>query len=195
MAFLGPSAHHYSTRLLPIVRRDMASTKLARLLFAQGGYCFFCGEPLARTSASIEHLVATSNGGRNDDENCVACCAVLNRLLGSMSLKEKIQVVLNQQGKFKCPSNVGSAKKVAHNGKLPAKSKKAATIDTALQDLQRRGAARPRSVKTLKRTLHALFNKELTEKQLGELIVQLEATGLVQITEQTVGYAFRHGGT
>jgi len=40
------------------------------------------------------------------DENCVACCKAVNALLGSMSLKEKIQVVLNQQGQFKCPNLV-----------------------------------------------------------------------------------------
>jgi hypothetical protein len=151
----------------------MATSKLDRLLFAQGGLCFFSKQPLARASASIEHLVATSNGGKNDDENCVACCTALNRLLGSMSLKEKVQVVLNQPGKFKCPNKVGLPKKVAGAGKAPAKQMQPTAVQAALQDLQRRGAARPGSVKTLKSTLHALFKKELTEEQLEEIIVQL----------------------
>lgn len=40
-------------------------------------------------------------------ENCVACCKTVNTLCGSLSLKEKIQVVLNQRGKFRCPNGNG----------------------------------------------------------------------------------------
>jgi hypothetical protein len=74
-------------------------------MFAQGGQCFFCKKSLAKNEASVEYLVASANGGRNDDENCAACCKSINKLLGSMSLKEKIQVVLNQRGHFKCPND------------------------------------------------------------------------------------------
>ena len=72
-------------------------------MFVQGGLCFFCKQPLPKAEASVEHLFASSNGGSNNDENCVACCKSVNALLGSMSLKEKFQVVLNQKGQFKCP--------------------------------------------------------------------------------------------
>ncbi|MGL6334488.1 HNH endonuclease [Aeromonas jandaei] len=61
-------------------------------MFVQGGLCFFCKQPLPKTEASVEHLLASANGGSNSDENCVACCKAVNRLLGSMSLKEKFQV-------------------------------------------------------------------------------------------------------
>ncbi len=77
---------------------------LDRLLFAQGGMCFFCNAQLSKADASIEHLVAQANGGSNDDANCVACCKAVNALLGSMSLKEKLRVVLNQKGRFICPN-------------------------------------------------------------------------------------------
>ncbi len=66
--------------------------------------CFFCKAPLPQSEASVEHLVASANGGGNGDENCVACCKAINALLGSMSLKEKIQLVLNQRGEFRCPN-------------------------------------------------------------------------------------------
>ena len=69
----------------------------------QGGQCFFCRQPLPRGEASIEHLVASANGGTNSEENCVACCRTLNSLLGSKSIKEKLQIVLNQRGDFSCP--------------------------------------------------------------------------------------------
>ena len=88
----------------------MPTTALDRLMFAQGGVCFFCKEPLPPAEASVEHLVASANGGGNNDENCVACCRSLNALLGSKSLKEKIQIVLNQKGQFKCPNRTAAEK-------------------------------------------------------------------------------------
>lgn len=81
------------------------TTHLDRLLFAQGGQCFFCRKPLPKAEASVEHLNASANGGTNDDGNCVACCKALNHLLGSKSIKEKMQIVLNQRGNFQCPGN------------------------------------------------------------------------------------------
>ncbi|BAL23732.1 HNH endonuclease [Azoarcus sp. KH32C] len=83
----------------------MSTPHLDRLLFVQGGLCFFCKQPLPRAEASIEHLVASANGGTNGEDNCVACCRTLNSLLGSKSIKEKIQIVLNQHGDFRCPKN------------------------------------------------------------------------------------------
>src|SRR3954471_8737843 len=82
----------------------MPTRPLDRLMFAQGGLCFFCKQPLTKADASVEHLMASANGGSNGDENCVACCKAVNALLGSMSLKAKFQVVLNQKGQFKCPN-------------------------------------------------------------------------------------------
>src|SRR5512145_76431 len=93
----------------------MPTKPLDRLLFTQGGVCFFCREPLPQSEASVEHLVASANGGGNGDDNCVACCKALNALFGSMSLKEKIQLVLNQKGHFKCPNKAG-ARKAAVSG-------------------------------------------------------------------------------
>ena len=46
--------------------------QLERLLFLQGQRCFFCQQAISPGEASVEHLIATSNGGTKDDENCVA---------------------------------------------------------------------------------------------------------------------------
>ena len=105
--------------------KPMPTTPLDRLMFAQGGLCFFCGQSLPKNEASVEHLVASANGGNNNDENRVACCKAVNALLGSMSLKEKIQVVLNQQGRFKCPNGTGSIRSAA-SPKAATKSSSAA---------------------------------------------------------------------
>jgi hypothetical protein len=83
--------------------------QLDRLMFLQGGLCFFCKQPLPAGDASVEHLLASANGGTNSEENCVACCKAINALFGDKSLKEKLQVVLNQRGQFKWPRGNTSA--------------------------------------------------------------------------------------
>jgi len=87
----------------------VAKKTLERLLFAQGGQCFFCKKTMTRSEASVEHLLSSSRGGTNNDNNCVVCCKTLNSLFGNMTVKEKIQIVLNQTGKFECP-NTDNAK-------------------------------------------------------------------------------------
>lgn len=91
----------------------MATKPLERLLFAQGGRCFFCAKVLQKDEASVEHLVPSARAGSNADDNCVACCKSLNSLLGSMSLKEKVKVFLNQKGDFHCPNGAAA---VAEHG-------------------------------------------------------------------------------
>ena len=88
-------------------------TQLDRLLFEQGGNCFFCHKNLSKSEASVEHLVAKANGGPNHEDNCVVCCKALNSLLGSKTLKHKIQVVLNQKGSFKCPAQSAPTEEAA----------------------------------------------------------------------------------
>jgi CMP-N-acetylneuraminic acid synthetase len=70
----------------------MSTKSLDRLMFVQGGLCFFCKKPLSKADASVEHLLASAKAGSNHDDNCVVCCKSFNALLGSMSLKEKFQV-------------------------------------------------------------------------------------------------------
>lgn len=87
--------------------------KLDKLLFIQGGKCFFCDGELPRNIASVEHLLPKSLKGNNSDDNCVACCKSINQLLGSMTLKEKLRVLLNQKGEIKCPRvKTGSSEQI-----------------------------------------------------------------------------------
>src|SRR5574343_914870 len=96
------------------------TTHLDRLLFAQGGQCFFCRKPLPKAEASVEHLLASTNGGTNDDGNCVACCKALNHLLGSKSIKEKMQIVLNQRGNFQYRGNIPTQPEIAVSPNPPS---------------------------------------------------------------------------
>lgn len=99
----------------------MPTRPLDRLLFVQGGLCFFCKQPLLRDDASVEHLQAIANGGANGDDNCVACCKTVNALLGSMSIKPKFEVVLNQKGHFRCSNHlVATPQKESTTELLPA---------------------------------------------------------------------------
>ena len=170
----------------------MPTKPLDRLLFAQGGNCFFCRKPLGKTEASVEHLVAATHGGKNNDENCVACCKALNTLFGRMSLKEKLHIVLNQRGAFVCPSAApGSAAPPAKA--KPAEPKRRThtqRFELVVADLQKRGNARPGTAEKLLNTIksHMLQLGELpceTDKLLGEL----RAKNYVSIADGKVSYA------
>ena len=164
----------------------MPTKPIDRLMFAQGGLCFFCGKSLPKSEASVEHLVASANGGSNNDENCVVCCKTLNALLGSMSLKEKVQVVLNQHGQFKCP-NDGSAPSAARRAPHMSRSPNE-RLSLIVNDLRKRGSARPSTLKTLASTVGALFQKKLPAQEVSSLIEQLQALGIVVVSGTKVTY-------
>lgn len=146
------------------------SRPLDRLLFAQGGLCFFCEQPLPKGDASVEHLVASAKGGSNADDNCVVCCKTVNALLGSMSLKEKIRVVLNQKGHFKCPNGAGQA------------------VDMVMKNLSQRGDAKPKTVKTLTGTIRTLCGKDASEENVAAIIEALRAGGFILVDGTKVAY-------
>jgi len=167
----------------------MPTKPLDRLMFAQGDLCFFCKQPLPKAEASVEHLLASANGGSNSDENCVACCKAVNALLGSMSLKEKFQVVLNQKGLFKCPNGTGSTKAAA-KPKAPAIAKpKDDKFAQVVANLKQRGNSKPRKLKTLKSSISSLFPKGLSEAELDGLVQHLQSAGKITVIDNKVTYA------
>lgn len=135
--------------------------QLERLLFLQGNRCFFCEKAIPQGEASVEHLVATANGGAKEDDNCVACCKAVNAALGSLSVKAKLRAVLNQRGPFVCPHRGDDVPQCvpADVDRDPFADRLAAVVT----DLQKRGSARPRRVATLKNTISAVFQKQLQE--------------------------------
>src|SRR5262245_60457650 len=158
----------------------MPTKPIERLLFAQGGLCFFCQQRLAPADASVEHLVATANGGRNGDENTVACCKALNSLLGRMSLKEKLRVILNQKGAFKCPNDTGKRKATVD---LPEEA-----LERVIADLQKRGTSKPGTVKTLTSSINNLFQKSLSAQQLSALVDALKSRRIIRVSGTKVSY-------
>ena len=165
----------------------MPTTALERLIFAQGGNCFFCEQPLARSEASVEHLVALGNGGPNHDANCVACCKAVNALLGSMSLKEKMRVVLNQKGSFRCPNAARSAP--SQQPALPtAQAQSETPYEVVLANLKARGSAKPRKPKTLRNSIATLFPGAETAI-VESVVAELKAAGKLSETDTKVTYA------
>ena len=167
----------------------MPNPTLTRLLFTQGGLCFFCKQPLPAVHASVEHLVAISNGGRNRDDNCVACCKSLNSLLGSMSLKEKIQVFLNQKGQFDCPNGVQrKTTKTGPSASGNARKFAAECYAQVVGNLRQRGSARPRTVAKLKSTVAALFQNKLSANEVAALVQELESRRVISIAGSNITY-------
>jgi hypothetical protein len=77
--------------------------KLEKMLYLQGGKCFFCGEILQPSEANIEHLYPLSKGGTRTEDNEVVCHKTLNETFGDMPLKDKFEFVLKHSGSFRCP--------------------------------------------------------------------------------------------
>lgn len=169
----------------------MPTKPLDRLMFAQGGLCFFCAQPLPKAEASVEHLVASARGGSNGDDNCVACCKSINTLMGSMSLKEKIKVVLNQHGRFKCPN--GGAKPISALTTPKPKPQLAPPISSEVfqaivDNLKGRGKAKPRTQKTLVSTIKSLKQLALDDTKAMAMIDRLKADKKIVIEGTKVTY-------
>jgi hypothetical protein len=166
----------------------MPTKPIERFLFAQGGICFFCNATLAKSEATVEHLVATSRGGSNSDDNCVACCKAINTLLGNMSIKEKIKVVLNQNGQFKCP-NAGTkqttATPLAPKKKPALKSKD--PLLAVVKNLKSRSKGRPQKVKKLIADIKSQ-KLGLSDKEILDLIETLRTQGKLVVDSTKVTY-------
>lgn len=191
----------------------MPTKPLDRLLFVQGGLCFFCRQPLPRDDASVEHLQAIANGGANGDDNCVACCKTVNALLGSMSIKQKFEVVLNQKGQFRCPNepvrpapepvvtpapspqvlppvaaNAPSATSAPPEAAKVVASKTVNRFALVTENLKTRGNSRPRTLKTLTSSIAALFPKGISQKEVESIVRHLQTTGKVKVEGTKIVY-------
>lgn len=159
--------------------------QLQRLMYLQGERCFFCNNPIPAGESSIEHLVASANGGSNSEENCVACCKTLNALLGSKPLKEKIHIILNQRGRFQCPKQQHATETPATDSvmELPVDP-----IIMVIADLQKRGPHRPKGVQALRNTVGALFKNEISEQEIDALLEKLILLNYAVIEDKKVTY-------
>jgi len=77
--------------------------KLYRLLYLQGGRCFYCGNKLPIGGASIDHVIPQAMGGDNSLDNIVACCKTLNQWFAALPPKRKIEIIQSWTGRIPCP--------------------------------------------------------------------------------------------
>ena len=166
--------------------------QLERLLFLQGNRCFFCRETIPNGEASVEHLAATSNGGTKDDDNCVVCCKTINAALGNLSVKAKLQVVVNHQGVFTCP-HIGEPQAVEVSA-TPTVMTFVERLKLVIADLVKRGASRPRKELTLRNTINAVFQNKLSNDEVTQLIENLRHDGKVIIQDAKVTYNLIQAG-
>ena len=72
----------------------------------------------------------------------------------------------------------------ASNSKSPSEK-----ISVIVADLKRRGASKPRAVKTLTSTISSMFQKQLPEQELQSLLNELKEQGLITVAGTKVSYA------
>ena len=83
----------------------MAGNRLKKVLFIQGGKCFYCKKTLNIEDATLDHIVAQSLGGGNSIDNIGACCKEINQLFANATVKTKIETVLAWNGNVPCPKD------------------------------------------------------------------------------------------
>ncbi len=64
----------------------------SRLLKRDGSKCFFCLGEMRRGDITIEHLLAKSLGGTNNENNLALAHSVCNNKAGNLSIVEKLRI-------------------------------------------------------------------------------------------------------
>ncbi|HJW82081.1 MAG TPA: PIN domain-containing protein [Acidiferrobacterales bacterium] len=77
--------------------------------------------------------------------------------------------------------------KISNAKSAPAKSAPE-KIDAVIDNLAKRKASRPRTLKTLRSTIKALFVNQLADEELEELLEQLARRGAIDIKDGKVSY-------
>jgi hypothetical protein len=72
--------------------------------------------------------------------------------------------------------------KAVNSNSLPEK------VAVVVANLKQRGASKPRTVKTLSSTVSSLFQKQLSEVELAELLAELQRLGFVIVHDNKVSY-------
>jgi len=73
-------------------KRKRFEREMKERLFARDGDdCFYTAVKLTMETASIEHLIPLSKGGKNNLDNLVLCTKESNQLMGNKPLIEKIK--------------------------------------------------------------------------------------------------------
>lgn len=83
--------------MLPVLGKPFSDTimpglgkakrdKLKAMLRADNPHCAYCGKRVGRETATLDHIIAKSRGGKNTFDNYKLCCGVCNNSKGSLTL-------------------------------------------------------------------------------------------------------------
>lgn len=133
-----------------------------KLLFEQGGKCFYCQDTLDRSRASVDHIVPKSLGGSNRTGNLVACCKSINTYFGNMDVREKMQIFINHGGRIPCPRHL---EKEAPKPK-PIQELKTTLFESPLVQIWLKAQDLPHNGKALSDSKAKAASKQITTKLL-----------------------------
>ncbi|MGE3624051.1 MAG: HNH endonuclease [Bdellovibrionales bacterium] len=81
----------------------------------QGGKCFYCPKRIGKLTATIDHVRPLSDGGRDHENNMVACCRDCNNSKGSRNVtqwlldrkhhEQQTADIQTEHGATGCPEN------------------------------------------------------------------------------------------
>jgi hypothetical protein len=72
--------------------------------------------------------------------------------------------------------------------KVAASTSNPARVSVVIANLNQRRASNPRTLKTLASTINALFQKSLSEAEIGDIISELTEKGIVVVNQSKVSY-------
>lgn len=75
------------------------SPQRRRIFERDGGKCKYCNYILTIKTMTLDHKIAKSKGGTNDDNNLVACCYYCNMIKANMNRETFIKML--SKGKYK----------------------------------------------------------------------------------------------
>ena len=75
---------------------------------------------------------------------------------------------------------------------LPASTSTDEKIAAIVKNLGGRGQSRPRKVRTLKNTINSLFTKKLDDKELYDLVREMQSRKLIVVNQSNVSYKLPH---
>lgn len=127
----------------------------------------------------IGHLAST---------DAAAYFHVISKDAGFDPLIQHLKTKKISAGRSKCIEDIPLLK-IANIKSLPEK------IDLIVANLRTRGSSKPRTLKTLSSTIQSLFQKQIAEPELAELLGEMQRRALVTVGENKVSYALPDSGT
>lgn len=87
--------------------------------------------------------------------------------------------------------SVARSSSIADIPLLKASNAKSAAekLDVIVANLKQRGAAKPRTIKTLSSTISSLFQKQLADEEMASILAELQGKGWILTSENKVSYA------